>query len=103
MSHFVIVSHPGPPVSSTQPSSEQKLCKGVVSETAHSKHRGVRGRRWPLEPRALLISSASYLFICWFLAALGLCCCTRAFSSCSQRGLLYLLLTAVDSLVEHRL
>ena len=51
---------------------------------------------------------------CWivysffFLAALGLCCCTQAFSSCGEWGLLFVavrgLLTAVASLVaEHRL
>ena len=43
-----------------------------------------------------------------FLAALGLCCCTRAFSSCGEWGLLFVaargLLTAVASLVaEHGL
>ena len=46
-----------------------------------------------------------YLFI---LAALGLCCCARAFSSCSEQGLFVVvvrgLLTAVASLVaEHGL
>ena len=48
------------------------------------------------------------LFVYLFLAALGLRCCTQAFSSCSQRGLLFVavrrLLIAVASLVvEHRL
>ena len=48
------------------------------------------------------------LFIYLFLAALGFCCCTRAFSSCGERGLLFVavrgLLMAVASLaVEHRL
>ena len=48
------------------------------------------------------------LFIYLFLAALGLHCWARAFSSCGERGLLFLaarrLLTAVASLVaEHRL
>ena len=43
-----------------------------------------------------------------FLAALGLCCCTQAFSSCGERGLLFVavcrLLTVVASLVvEHGL
>ena len=43
-----------------------------------------------------------------FLAVLGLHCCTRAFSSCGERGLLFValrgLLIAVASLVaEHRL
>ena len=47
-----------------------------------------------------------YLFV--FLAALGLRCCARAFSSYSERGLLFVavrgLLIAVPSLVaEHRL
>ena len=47
-----------------------------------------------------------YLFI--YLAALGLCCCTRAFSSCGEWGLLLVavrgLLIVVASLVaEHRL
>ena len=48
-----------------------------------------------------------FLFIL-FLAALGLRCCTRAFSNCGERGLLFLavrgLLIAVASLVaEHEL
>ena len=48
-----------------------------------------------------------YLFILYlFLAALGLCCCTWAFSSCGEWELLFVavrgLLTAVASLVaEH--
>ena len=45
-----------------------------------------------------------YLFICLFLAVLGLCCCVWAFSSCSEQGLLFVvvwgLLIAVASLVE---
>ena len=48
-----------------------------------------------------------YLFI-YFLAALGLSCCARAFSSCGERGLLFVvvsgLLIEVASLVaEHGL
>ena len=48
------------------------------------------------------------LFICLFLAVLGLRCCTRAFSSCGEQGLLFVavrrLLIAVASLVaEHGL
>ena len=47
------------------------------------------------------------LFIYLFLAVLGPRCCARAFSSCGERGLLFVavrrLLTAVASLVpEHR-
>ena len=46
------------------------------------------------------------LFIYLFLAALGLCCCVWAFSSCGERGLFFVavhgLLIAVASLVaEH--
>ena len=46
-------------------------------------------------------------FFLVFLAVLGLRCCVRAFSSCGERGLLFVavlgLLSAVASLVEHRL
>ena len=42
-------------------------------------------------------------FIYLFLAALGLCCCVQAFSSCNEQGLLFIavhgLLIAVASLV----
>ena len=45
----------------------------------------------------------SIFFFFFFLAALGLCCCAWAFSSCSERGLLFIaacgLLIAVASLV----
>ena len=59
----------------------------------------------------LFTSALFFLFVCFiylFLAVLGLRCCVRALSSCSQRGLLFLavhmLLIAVASLVaEHRL
>ena len=49
-----------------------------------------------------------YIYIYLFLAALGLHCCARAFSSCGERGLLLVavrgLLIAVASLVaEHGL
>ena len=49
-----------------------------------------------------------FKFIYLFLAALGLRCCARAFSSCGERGLLFVavrgLLIAVASLVvEHGL
>ena len=46
------------------------------------------------------------IFIYLFLAALGLRCCVRAFSSCSERGLLFVaargLLIAVASLVAEQ-
>ena len=43
-----------------------------------------------------------------FLAALGLRCCTQAFSSCSERGLLFvvvrgLLIVVASLVVEHGL
>ena len=49
-----------------------------------------------------------YLFIYLYLATLGLCCCARAFSSCGEKGLLFVpvcrLLIAVASVVaEHGL
>ena len=48
------------------------------------------------------------LFICLFLAVLGLCCCVQAFCSCSKWGLLLavvcgLLIVAVPLAEEHRL
>ena len=47
-----------------------------------------------------------YLYI--FLAVLGLCCCARAFSSCSEQGLLFivvggLLIVVASLVVEHGL
>ena len=55
-----------------------------------------------------LINLFIYLFVCLFLAALGLRCCARAFSSCGERRPLFAavpgLLTAVASPVpEHGL
>ena len=57
--------------------------------------------RWLPRPREV------FLFIYLFLAELGLCCWARAFSSCSEQGLLFVvvhgLLIAVASLVERGL
>ena len=58
--------------------------------------------------RMLLFYFLINLFIYLFMAAFCLCCCTRAFSSCSELGLLFVavcgLLIAVASLVvEHGL
>ena len=51
-----------------------------------------------------LFFSLINLFIYLFMAALGLHCCVRAFSSCGERGLFFVLvhglLIAVASLVE---
>ena len=56
----------------------------------------------------LSTSNAVCLLVCFGVAALGLRCCTRASSSCSEWGLLFIavrgLLIAVASLiVGHRL
>ena len=55
-----------------------------------------------------LVLSVFYLFMYIFLAVLGLRCCVLAFSSCGERGLLFVavrgLLIAVASVVaEHGL
>ena len=49
-----------------------------------------------------------YLFIYLFMAALGLCCCAPAFSSCGERGLFFvvvhgLLITVASLVAEHGL
>ena len=54
----------------------------------------------------LIVSFLKFIYL--FLAALGLHCCAQAFSSCGERGLLFVavhrLLIAVASLVaEHGL
>ena len=51
---------------------------------------------------------ACFNFFFFFLAALGLRCCARAFSSCGERGLLFiavhgLLIEVASLVVEHRL
>ena len=48
------------------------------------------------------------LFIYLFLAALDLCCCSGAYSSCGEQGLLFvavcgLLIVVVSLVAEHRL
>ena len=60
--------------------------------------------------RNVFFLNFQFLKIFWnlFLAVLGLCCCAWAFSSCSERGLLFVavcrLLIVMASLVaEHRL
>ena len=73
----------------------------------------VGGGGWDCVPGAACLMCKPFFkkfiyFIYLFLAALGLRCCERAFSSCSEWGLLFVvvrrLLTAVASLVaEHGL
>ena len=55
-----------------------------------------------------IVQFAPVLFIFYFLAVLGLRCCTRAFSSCGERGLLFvvvrgLLIAVASPVAEHRL
>ena len=50
----------------------------------------------------------NFIFIYLFLAVLGLRCCTWAFSSCGEQGLLFvavrgLLIAVASFVVEHRL
>ena len=56
--------------------------------------------------RDLFFKIHLFIFIYLFLAALGLCCCTRASSSCGEWGLLFVvvlgLLLAVASLVAEQ-
>ena len=66
--------------------------------------------RWVpgLSVHSLFIHLFVYLFIYLFLAALGLRCCARAFSSCGERGLLIvavrgLLIVVASLVVEHGL
>ena len=56
----------------------------------------------------LFLFLKSYLFIYLFMAVLGLCCCVLAFSSCSERGLLFvavreLLIAGASLAAEHGL
>ena len=50
---------------------------------------------------------SNFIYFYLFVAALGLCCCTQAFSSCGKQRLLFVvvhrLLIVVASLVEHGL
>ena len=59
-----------------------------------------------LSPNLILFFTSSFfnIFIYFLMAALGLRCCVRAFSSCGERRLLFVvvhgLLIAVASFVE---
>ena len=59
-------------------------------------------------PSPLLFFFFNLFIYLLFLAALGLRCCARAFSSCGERGLLFivvrgLLIVVASLVVEHRL
>ena len=56
----------------------------------------------------ILVFNTFIYFIYLFLAVLGLRCCSRAFSSCGEQGLLFvavhgLLIAVASVVVEHRL
>ena len=64
--------------------------------------------RYVFKDRFFFFNIYLFIYLIYFLAALGLRCCARAFSSCSEQGLLSVvvreLLIAVASLVaEHKL
>ena len=97
-------------VSLAFPASEvQILATGGPLPWVHSLRPRGRGCSLYLQLLyALFFFNKFIYFIYLFLAALGLCCCARAFSSCGERGLLFVavrrLLIAVASLVaEHGL
>ena len=72
----------------------------------HSAKAWLRGNS--SSSRSLFFFFLLILFIYLFLAVLGLCCCARAFSSCSERGLLFvavsgLLIVEAPLVAEHGL
>ena len=79
---------------------------GVIGSSIHGL-RGKNAENLQGAPRHYVLF-IYFQFIYLFLAALGLRCCARAFSSCGERGLLFIvvlgLLIVVASLVaEHGL
>ena len=84
------------------PASLQAVCKSFTHTTVFSWW--LRVYQHPLGMKFFIF----FKFIYLFMAALGFRCCMRAFSSCGERGLLFVavhgLLIVVASLVaEHRL
>ena len=76
------------------------MLTAALFDTLHSQMPEHRGHRGAHDPRVQPAQSARAqqgpvylfiisLFIYLFLAALGLCCCARAFSSCGDWGLLF--------------
>ena len=86
----------------------------MLNISNESRYPHVSLNRWEkafnVSPLSMVLAVASFFFInlfILFLAALGLRCCTQAFSSCGERGLLFFAvreLIAVASLIaEHGL
>ena len=82
----------------------------LVGELRSRKLRGVGKKTKEILPHNIphsqAVSFLINLFIYLFLAALGLHCCARAFSGCSEQGVLFVvmrgLLIAVASLVAEQ-
>ena len=87
---------------------EKRFKSGEMKKISRGYRNGVLARYVESRENSILEEEIRTCFFCWFffLAALGVCCCAWAFSSCSKRGLLFVavcrLLIAVASLVaEH--
>ena len=80
-----------------------ELGRAFDSGLRRFKHLRYGAGEAPTRGLALFSESLIYLLIYLFLASLGLRCCTRAFSRCGERGLLFVsvrgLLIVVASLV----
>ena len=113
-----LLSHQGSPQSSevdvTLPTLQMRIAVlGEVEGTLHPKHMaGLGGRaniecRTPMPQLFFFFFKNSFYLINLFMAVLGICCYTLAFSGCGEGELLFLamclLLIAVASLVISRL
>ena len=80
---------------------------GLSGEWAQGWNCRVNCKPWFPPSRELQSSGLDGLTLFYFSAALGLGCCTRAFSSCSEQGLLLLWCIGFSfgwpPLLEHRL
>ena len=98
MKHVCGISDPQPGIEPAPPELEgEVLTTGLPGKPCHLCFQVI-----------FFLNINLFIFIYLFLAALGLCCCVQVFSSCSERGLLFIavrrLLIAVASLVaEHGL
>ena len=68
----------------------------------------IQGLLWFHKNFRIVCSIYLFIYLFIYLAALGLCCCLRAFSSCSEWGLLFAvvcgpLIVVVSPAAEHEL